>query len=149
MDSMYVGSLCSRNPVTISSSAPLSEAVCLMRDEHVGAVIVTEGATARARVTGILTDRDIVRAQLVHAAALTNVSVADAMTRNPLVFRTEEPIDGAIAHLRARGVRRAPVVSDDGAPIGLVSADDLLVHLARQMVGLAGIVARQVRSESG
>jgi CBS domain-containing protein len=119
-----------------------------MRDEHVGAVIVTEGAAAHTRVAGILTDRDIVRAQLVHAAALTSLSVGEAMTRDPLVLFEQEPIDGAIAHLRARGVRRAPVVKADGTPVGLLSADDLLGHVAEKLIGLAAIVAQQLRKEA-
>jgi CBS domain-containing protein len=146
---MKVGDLCSRHAVTVSGSAPLLEAAHRMRDEHVGAVIVTEGTGADARVTGILTDRDIVQAQLAHAATLTNVRVGEAMTRDPLVLSEAEPIDGAIAHLRARGVRRAPVVSDSGAPIGLISSDDILVHLGGTLMGLAGIVAWQVRKEPG
>jgi CBS domain-containing protein len=145
---MNVGDLCSRRAVTVSGSAPVLEAAHRMRDEHVGAVIVTEGTGADARVTGILTDRDIVRAQLAHAATLTSVSVGEAMTPDPLVLRAEEPIDGALAHLRARGVRRAPVVSDSGAPLGLISSDDILVHLGGTLMGLAGIVAWQVRKES-
>jgi CBS domain-containing protein len=140
---MNIGDLCSRDPVTVSGSAAVSEAARLMAHRHVGAVIVTEGG----RVAGILTDRDIVRAQLAHVATLTNVSVGEAMTRDPLVLLEQEPIDSAIAHLRARGVRRAPVVRQDGTPAGLISADDILVHLGCSLMGLAAIVAHQVRKE--
>jgi CBS domain-containing protein len=69
------------------------------------------------------------------------------MTRNLLVIGEEESVDGAIAHLRARGVRRAPVVALNGTLIGLVSADDLLTHVARKLIGLAEIVGSQRRAE--
>ena len=144
---MNIGTLCSRHLITIATGAPLSEAAGLMREAHVGAVVVTEGGTSRPRVVGIITDRDIVRAQLGRTADLSSLSAAEAMTRDPLVFPEEESIDGAIAHLRARGVRRAPVVRADGTPVGLISVDDLLRHLAGKLSGLAGIVAWQVRQE--
>jgi CBS domain-containing protein len=69
------------------------------------------------------------------------------MTRKPLVISEEESVGGAIAHLRARGVRRAPVVAVDGTLVGVISADDLLAHVARKLIGLAEIVGSQRRVE--
>ena len=143
---MNVGALCKRGPVTALASAPLSEVARLMRDEHVGAVIVVRGERSRPQVCGIITDRDIVHAQLRRTADLSSLSAEEAMTRNPLVLGEDESIDGAIAHLRARAVRRAPVVSMDGTLTGLISTDDLLVHLASKLIGTAGIVAQQIRN---
>jgi len=144
---MNVGTLCSRYLITIAISAPLSEVARLMRESHVGAVVVTEGGIDHPRVVGIITDRDIVRSQLGRTADLSSLSAGETMTRDPLVLPEEESIDGAIAHLRARGVRRAPVVRADGTPVGLISVDDLLRHLAGKLSGLAGIVACQVQQE--
>jgi len=144
---MKIGSLCSHYLITTSSGAPLSEVARLMRESHVGAVVVTAGGIDHPRVVGIITDRDIMRAQLGRTADLSSLSAGETMTRDPLVFPEEESIDGAIANLRARGVRRAPVVRADGAPVGLISVDDLLRHLAGKLSGLAGIVARQVQQE--
>lgn len=144
---MSVATLCSPHPVAVSTGAPISDVARLMRDRHVGAVIVTDGAAERPRPIGIITDRDIVRAQLERTADLSRLCAGDVMTRNPLVLGEEESAGGAIAHLRARGVRRAPVVAPDGALIGLISADDLLGHLAHELVGLARIVGWQRRVE--
>ena len=144
---MNVGTVCTRPAVCVSTSATLAEVAALMKDEHVGAVIVTTGASACSHVVGIITDRDIVRAQLTHVADLSRLSAGESMSGQPLVFEEREPIDGAIAHLRARGVRRAPVLGADGKVIGLVSIDDLLGHLATTLVGIAGIVVQQIRNE--
>lgn len=144
---MNVGTVCSRPAVCVSTSATLAEVAVLMKDEHVGAVIVTTGASACPRVVGIITDRDIVRAQLAHVADLSRLDAGESMTGQPLVFEERESIDGAIAHLRARGVRRAPVLGTDGKVIGLVSTDDLLGHLATTLVSLARIVVQQVSAE--
>lgn len=146
---MLVGSLCSQLPVSVSTGAPICDVARLMHDRHVGAVIVTDGSPERLRAIGMITDRDIVRAQLERSADLSRLSAGEVMTRNPLVIGEEESVDGAIANLRARGVRRAPVVALDGTVIGLISADDLLTHIARKLVGLAEIVGWQRRAERG
>jgi len=145
---MKVGSICSHRAVCVSTGATLAEVAVLMNNEHVGAVIVTAGG-ADPHVVGIITDRDIVRTQLDQVADLSRLSAGETMTAKPLVFEEGESIEGAIAHLRARGVRRAPVIGADGKPIGLISTDDLLVHLARELSGIARIVARQIRKEEG
>ena len=146
---MVVGSLCSRPAVSVATGAPVADVARLMRDEHVGAVVVTDRRGDRLRPAGIITDRDIVSAQVSRTADLSRLAAADIMTRNPLVLDEEESVDGAIAHLRARGVRRAPVVSRDGALVGLISADDLFAHVARELVALGEIIARQRRAEHG
>ena len=144
---MTVGGLCSRRAVCVSRSATLAEVADLMSHERVGAVIVTAEDGATRRVVGIVTDRDIVRTQLDHAADLSGLSAADAMTERPLTLEAQESIDGALAHLRARHVRRAPLVGPEGEPLGLVSLDDLLGHLAGALSALAQIVARQAAQE--
>ncbi len=145
---MNLGDLCARRVITVSTGAPLSEVALRMSAEHVGAVVVTASGASHARVVGIITDRDIVRAQLERTADLSRVSAGEAMTAHPLVLDERESIDGAIEHLRARGVRRAPVATANGTPIGLVSVDDLLAHLAARLAGVAALVTRQPREES-
>lgn len=146
---MLVGTLCSRHPVTVPSCAPIADVARKMADQHVGAIIVTESDGGRAQVTGMITDRDIVRAQLERTADLSRLSAGEVMTRNPLVIGEGESVGGAIANLSARGVRRAPVVALDGTLIGLISADDLLTHVAHKLSSLAEIVGWQRRAESG
>lgn len=144
---MLVGSLCSLRPVCVSTGAPISDVARLMGDQHVGAIIVSEGDPERPRPIGMITDRDIIRAQYERTADLSRLSAGQVMSRNPLVISEQESVDGAIAHLRARGVRRAPVVAPDGALVGLISTDDLLANIARKLVNLAEIVGWQRRVE--
>jgi len=120
-----------------------------MKDEHVGAVIVVRSpAEAGPPVTGIITDRDIVRAQLQRTADLSSIRAEEAMTPDPLTLTEEMSIDAAIAHLRARRVRRAPVIGNDGTLLGVISTDDLLAQVARNVIGVARIVANQGRNEA-
>ncbi len=142
---MNVGALCGRRIVAVPASATLSDVAVRMRDEQVGAVVVTSGSEANRRVVGIVTDRDIVRAQLERTVDLSRLSAGDAMTPHPLILDERESIDGAISHMRARGVRRAPVVTADDRPIGLVSVDDLLTQLTTTLIDVVGILGQQHR----
>ena len=144
---MNVGQITGGRLVKVAQSAPLSEVAQLMTAEHVGAVVVTDGSGDRAPLVGIITDRDIVSAQLDQAKDLSSVSAGAAMTRVVLTLAQNESIDGAIAHMRARGVRRAPIVSPEGIPLGLVSTDDLIAQLSLKLFSLAGIVTQQTQRE--
>ena len=145
---MKVGDICTRNPAAVATSATLAEAARLMRDRHIGAVIVTKAPLDRPVVTGMITDRDIACAQLDRRSDLNSLSAEEVMTRNPLEINEEDSLSGAIEKLRARGVRRAPVVSSSGALVGLVSTDDLFACVARELMLLARLVTLQPRREA-
>lgn len=129
--------------VKVTQSTPVLEVAQLMSSQRVGAVLVTDGAKEHARLVGIITDRDIVNAQLDQAKDLGSLSAAAVMTRNVLTVTEEETIERAIAHMLARGVRRAPIVAADGSPVGLVSTDDLIAQVSRKLFSIAGIMAQQ------
>ena len=139
---MKVSELCSRNVVSISGSASLAEAARLMCEHGVGAVIVTAVPADSPIVIGILTDRDIVCAQLDRAVDLAQLRVADVMVTDPLVLNEEDPVDEAMRRMRVRSVRRAPVISHSGRLSGIVSFDDLLAYLSANLARLAQITDR-------
>jgi len=140
---MKIGQVCTRNAVSISASAPLIEVAQLMCDKQVGAVVVIAAPAERPTTLGIITDRDIVRAQIERASDLSRIRVADVMTPDPLVLNENESVENAIRHLRARGVRRAPVIGPGGTLAGVVSFDDLLLHVADELMALAHLVGQQ------
>jgi CBS domain-containing protein len=144
---MNVGQVCTRGAISVPASAPLSEAAQVMYDRHVGAVVVTKAPMDQPVVVGIITDRDIVRAQLNRAADLAQLRAEDVMTRDPLVLNEQESVANALYHLQARRVRRAPVISDDGALVGLISTDDLLAQVSEELLNLAYLVGQQARRE--
>src|SRR5262245_61559227 len=121
---MKVGEMCSRGVVSASESASLRDVAALMAERHVGAVVIVSKLAAQSRPVGIITDRDIVRAQLEHVADLSRLRVADVMTKSPLTLTGEDALEDAIETLRAHGFRRAPVVNAHGELIGFVSTDD-------------------------
>jgi CBS domain-containing protein len=144
---MKVSEMCSRGVVSVFESASLRDVAVLMKERHVGAVVVIAKSPASPQPVGIITDRDIVRAQLQHVADLSRLRVADVMTKSPVTMRDDEELEDAIETLRAHGVRRAPVVNARGDLIGFLSTDDLLAEVARQVSTLARLLERQPAQE--
>ena len=145
---MNIGEICSREVIVVHTGDSLLEAARQMCDRHVGTVIVVEDRGPERLPIGIITDRDIVRAQLKRAADLCCLGVPQAMTTNLLVLRENESMTDAIEKMRARAVRRAPVVNAAGALIGVISVDDLLSAVAEQLSGLVRLVEVQQHREA-
>ena len=142
---MNVGDLCNRKVVAVSASAPASDAARLMCEQRVGAIVVTAAPADGAVAIGMLTDRDIVCAQLDRAADLSQLRTADIMTGDPLVLSEDAPVEEAIRRLRNRHVRRAPVISRRGELIGVISFDDLLAHVSANLRALAQLAEVRLR----
>jgi CBS domain-containing protein len=69
------------------------------------------------------------------------------MAPDPLALNEEDPVDEAIRRMRARAVRRAPVISRSGQLTGVVSFDDLLAYLSANLARLAQITDRARRCQ--
>jgi CBS-domain-containing membrane protein len=82
------------------------------------------------------------------SADLDRLCAWDIMTSDPFVLAFDASLDDALHRLRARGVRRAPVVTSTGALADLVSTDDLLGQVAHELSGLARLAAEQPRREA-
>ena len=123
-----------RELVTIAPDRPAEEAARLMRGKHVGAVIVVE----EGKPVGIVTDRDLVVRLLADFAP--NTPVRAVMTRDIVVARIDDAIDYAFYTMRQHGVRRLPIVNDEGALVGLVAVDDLLVLLGGEVSSIVEAV---------
>lgn len=145
---MNIGRLCNREVVVVHANEPLSSAAREMCERHVGMVVVVNDQPEGRLPVGVVTDRDIVRAQLNQASDLFCLSVAQVMTEPLLTLGENEAMTDAIERMRTRGVRRAPVIDARGYLIGVVSIDDLLTAIAEQLSGLARLVAAQQRREA-
>lgn len=144
---MDIGTVCTRQPVTVPANEPLSQVARLMHDRHVGTVIVVKQPADRAVPAGIITDRDVVRAQVERHADLAMLDAGRVMTCEPLVIEEHTPLQEGIGLMRARGVRRAPVVDASGALVGIVSSDDIVAGIADELADLAKLIAGQPRRE--
>lgn len=106
--------------VAVRPDASLVEAARLMREQDIGDVVVADGQ----HVVGLLTDRDITVRAVADGVDPQTVSAQAVCTPNPLTVSPGDPVTQAVALMRARAVRRLPVV-EDGLPVGMVSLGDV------------------------
>lgn len=111
-----------RDVSTIVPNATLSDAVQLLAQQRIGAVIVTG---ADDRVAGILSERDIVRVLSERGAAALNESVATVMTRKVLTCNEAETVSVIMERMTTGKFRHLPVV-DQGKLVGVISIGDVV-----------------------
>jgi CBS domain-containing protein len=146
---MDVAQLFSRDSVTVRESDEVTEAARLMRERHVGFLVVVEPdfAGSTVRPVGVLTDRDIVISVVAREVNPRTVLVRDIMTPNPIVLNVADPLPTALQEMRRIGVRRMPVVGKLGELMGVLSIDDVLDALSAELGNLAGAIRNEQRVE--
>jgi len=145
---MPVGELCVRQVVVAPRNTSVLQAAKLMRQYHVGDIVVTDEIDGRRTPVGIVTDRDMVLEVLAQELDATSLSVGDIMTSDLITVRENEGVFQTIQLMRAKGARRAPVVNDGGVLIGIVSVDDLVELLAEELSELAKLISREQKREA-
>lgn len=131
-----------RRPVkALGPDDSCEEAAALMRDENVGAVVVVD----EGRVQGVVTDRDITVRVVAAGRAPREVPLREVMSGEPIFLSKARTLDQLVAAMRDMGVRRIPVIEDDGSVYGLVSMDDLLVLISEQLAELAQVIRKEIQ----
>ena len=142
---MDAGQLCNTNPITVRRSDELIRAAQLMREKHIGYLVVVEPDVAdqSLRPVGVLTDRDIVISVVARETNPRALRVGDIMTQQPVTISAAEPVEKAVREMRRVGVRRLPVVGQRGELLGVLSLDDVLEVLAGEMQNVAGSIRNE------
>jgi CBS domain-containing protein len=142
-----LGTVASRIAIVVEPETPVLTAARLMREHHVGALIVTTGDGAR-RPVGMVTDRDLVVEVLAQDVDQGALRVGDVMSSDIVTARETDAVFEATRTMRERGVRRLVVVGEAGELVGIVTMDDLVALLAEELGDLAQLVRREIRGES-
>lgn len=144
---MPIGEICSRNVVHCGRETSVQRVAELMRQHHVGAMVVTDETGGRLLPVGIVTDRDVVVEVVAAGLDPAVPTAADLMEAALLTAREDDGLAETLARMRSHGVRRVPVVDHQGTLVGLLSADDALDLLAEEMQALTRLVGRELRRE--
>ncbi len=118
--------------VTAGTGDSLASVARSMEQHNVGAVVVVENGTPQ----GVVTDRDLALRLGSHGAS-PRAPVASIMSAPVKTVRFDAGVFDTTRTLMESGVRRLPVVDDDGRLVGLVTLDDLLRVLSRELAHLA------------
>ena len=140
-DSAGKPGLKARSIVTIAPTATVAEAVAVLAEHRIGAVVVSQDGDAPA---GILSERDVVRQLAAKGAAVLERPISDFMTREVQTCHTSEDALVILERMTAGRFRHLPVIDSDGRMIGVVSIGDAvsgrLKELAAEKEALTGMI---------
>jgi CBS domain-containing protein len=128
---MRVEHLMKRPVKTCGPDDPLSLAAQLMWDSDCGFLPVCEGNPA-TRLVGVITDRDICMSALFRDLGLSEMRVADAMSKGVLTCAPADSVTDAERIMRRARIRRLPVADAGGALIGIITLADLALEADRE-----------------
>jgi CBS domain-containing protein len=144
---MKVGQYCKRCVVAIAGNADVVDVAQLMRERHIGFIVVYEHGDDIRRPIGVLTDRDIVLGVVAKDIDPHSLTVKDAMTRQPLVANESDDLGDALQAMRMAGIRRVPVVDERGALTGVIALDDAIELITGLLCDIAGSIKSEQRQE--
>lgn len=146
---MPITDICKRDVVTVHSEATVLDAAKLMRQHHVGDVVVVmrkdDGTTTPI---GIITDRDLVIEVIATGLDPEVITVGDIMISSLAVVNESNGVFETFQAMADEGVRRMPVIDQDGGLVGIVTLDDLLLLLGREFDAIPHILTREQNKES-
>lgn len=144
---MFVGEICNRQVVICGRDDSIQNAAELMRDNHVGDVIVVEHKEGKHFPIGILTDRDIVIEVLAEGVNLNDIAVNDVMSSELISVKEDDYIIETIEQMRDRGIRRVPVVNQEGSLEGILAVDDTIELVAELLSNLVRLFKQEFNRE--
>jgi len=126
---------------TVDARETVERAACIMRERGVGCLLVI----SEGRPRGIITDRDLVL-RVVAEGIEPAATVGEFTTLGPLTVSVNDTMETASIRMRDHGVRRMPIVDEEGKAVGIVTADDLVMAWGRQIVEVAGAIENRTDS---
>lgn len=130
---MNVSELSNPFVVVAQRTTPLTDAARLMREHHVGSLVVVDESGKGRVPVGMLTDRDIVVEVVAGELDPRTLTAGEIMSSELATVRAGDSAESALRLMRRRGIRRVPVVSEAGTLTGIVTLDDLLEKVAEQL----------------
>ena len=136
---MSLGNLCRREVVVVNQGTPIKEAVKFMEEKNIGSVIVVGGG----KPLGIATDRDILLRVVNKGLDPEKSSVDDVMTKEIVTLKEGMGLFEALEQVKGKGIRRFPIVDARGNLKGIMTLDDIIYLLGKEMADVASIIERE------
>ncbi|MDQ3495217.1 MAG: CBS domain-containing protein [Pseudomonadota bacterium] len=106
----------------IGPDAPVIDAIRLMAQKQVGALVVLDGSA----LAGMLSERDYARKIVLEGRSSKDTPVREIMTAEVVTIGLEHSVQSCMQLVTERRIRHLPVVDRDGAVLGVVSIGDLV-----------------------
>lgn len=145
---MNIGAVCNRKVITVQKEATVQHVASLMRQYHVGDVVVIETHKNHTSPIGIVTDRDLVVEVVATGLDCSVITVGDIMQKNLTVIQEDASVFETMKLMSGKGVRRLPVVDEHTYLKGIVTLDDLLILLSKEINSISPLVTREQKNET-
>lgn len=122
---------------SVSPDARVFEALKLMAEKEIGALLVVDGGT----LAGIMSERDYARKVILHGKSSHDIPVREIMTSNLVTVSPSQTVDQCMALMTSKRIRHLPVL-EGGKLIGLVSIGDLV----KEVIAEQELTIRQLES---
>lgn len=109
---------------TVEPQASVQSVAQMMRDEDIGAVLVTESG----RLRGLVSDRDLVVRAMAEGGDPDRTTVAQACSEDLVTVGPDDDLILAVQVMREHSVRRVPVVDRESHPVGIIAIADLAIE---------------------
>jgi CBS domain-containing protein len=144
---LTTGEICTRNVTIAFRDTPVNGAARLMRENHVGCLVVVDETAGQHIVVGVLTDRDIVTSVVAADLDPASLRVGEVMTTDLVTAREDDSLIDLMRSMRRKGVRRVPVVSGQGELRGVATLDDVLSILTEELSLLVAAIDSESERE--
>ncbi len=135
--------------VTANPETSALRAAQLMREHHVGSLVVVDAASDDGKAVGIVTDRDLVLAVMAGGLDPALFTVGDIMSTELVTAPAGAGLIDATSLLQRHRVRRLIVVDEAGRVVGLAALEDILEALTREfselVLALRGARDREIK----
>ena len=139
---MLIGEICTREVIIAFRDDSIIEIAKLMRKYHVGDIVIVDKQVNQGYPVGIITDRDIVLELIAREVDITRVVAGDIMSTNLLIVNEKDDLTIVLDQMRAKGVRRIPVINGENKLIGIVTENDIIEVISEQLTGLVSLVEK-------
>jgi CBS domain-containing protein len=144
---MAIGDICKRDVAFAVRDTTVDAAAKLMRQYHVGSLVVIDPDDLSRRPVGIVTDRDLVLEVYALNLDPNAITIGDIMTEELVTVPESFGVMETTKLMGKKGIRRVPVVDHEGNLAGIVTIDDVLVVLADELNDVARAVTHEQSRE--
>ena len=128
----------SKRPVySVAPSATVREALEIMAQHNIGALLVIDGQT----LEGIFSERDYARKVVLNGKSSSDAKVSEIMTSKVITINTKHTIDQCMQIMTDNHIRHLPIVNDENV-MGLISIGDVV----REMIAYQKSMIEQLQS---
>ena len=148
---MSIKSLCRKEVVTVEPGTMVEDVTKIMEEKNLGCVIISRDQAdwkdlgiRGAKEFGIVTDRDIALKVINKRLDPTKTPIDSIMTNgNLVILRDDMDLLEALEHVQNSAVRRFPVVDAEGNLRGIITLDDIIRLMGKEMANIAQVIENE------